>query len=311
MNGTSSLDRRAAVRPVVFVHVMKTGGTTFLEQVIDHVGPQQVWPPQVRHLAPGVEGEGTPFSYGLAHELLRTRPDELLKHQVIASHLPAVVADVVADAVGVAPPIVSVLRSPVDRVVSHLKQTQRHHASEARTLDEVYEDERFKEQFFTNFQTKVFSARRRELTEPPAGSVTEELLKRPIGGGRTVEDRLREIPEGNDKLVEMAALAPEGWDVDRVRWAFLSCPAWWIPVDDERVVMAQERLEQLEVVGLTERYEAFLQAIERRLGWRLQRIEPRRRAPGHERVSDALRRRILDDNAADMELYERACELAP
>ncbi len=77
---------------------------------------------------------------------------------------------------------------------------------------------------------------------------------------------------------------------------------------DARFVDALEKLEGIDVLGLQERMEDFCSVLEDRFGWDLgppavaNRTEPRP-------ASRALRQRIEDDNAMDVELYRRAVEL--
>jgi len=78
--------------------------------------------------------------------------------------------------------------------------------------------------------------------------------------------------------------------------------------DDFRLESAKRRLEEIEVVGLQERYTAFCVELETRFGWDL---EPDRMANQTQRqpVSGALRRRLAEDNAMDVELYDFAKRL--
>ena len=70
-----------------------------------------------------------------------------------------------------------------------------------------------------------------------------------------------------------------------------------------RLARAKEALAGLEVVGLQERFEPFVDALQHRFGWSLgpPRFANRTRP---EDASDALVRRIADDQADDLALYE-------
>lgn len=76
----------------------------------------------------------------------------------------------------------------------------------------------------------------------------------------------------------------------------------------QRLERAKQRLETVDAVGLQEDFGGFCELLAERFGWRLGR--PRRRAPRPpvELAAD-FRRRILEDNAADLELYEFARQL--
>ena len=74
---------------------------------------------------------------------------------------------------------------------------------------------------------------------------------------------------------------------------------------EAHLVRAQERLEGIEVVGLLERFDEFWDDLERQLGWDLNEVaHANRSAPVDAPAS--LRRRIAEDNALDVALYEHA-----
>jgi hypothetical protein len=84
-----------------------------------------------------------------------------------------------------------------------------------------------------------------------------------------------------------------------------------IDVDRSRLARAKENLAKVDIVGLTERYRDFLDDLRDRMGWQ---VPPEIRAnvtpPETARpLSDALRRRITQDNAIDVEFYEYAKDL--
>jgi hypothetical protein len=71
---------------------------------------------------------------------------------------------------------------------------------------------------------------------------------------------------------------------------------------------AKEQLEQIDVVGIQERLDDLWDELHRRFGWNL--TEPLvTHQTDHVDVSDALRERIAEDNALDVELYECARQL--
>jgi hypothetical protein len=78
-----------------------------------------------------------------------------------------------------------------------------------------------------------------------------------------------------------------------------------LEVDDRRLTMAKENLDRVDVVGVVERYDEFLRAVEARFGWRIDPSTRLRVGPAGD-VSDALRRRIRSDNEADLDFYEHA-----
>jgi hypothetical protein len=85
-----------------------------------------------------------------------------------------------------------------------------------------------------------------------------------------------------------------------------------IDVDDSRLEIAAGNLAAIDVIGLHERYDELLGEVRSRFGWTLRDRAPWRVSEGAEdtwHVSDALRRRIVEDNRADLEFYEYAREL--
>jgi hypothetical protein len=83
-----------------------------------------------------------------------------------------------------------------------------------------------------------------------------------------------------------------------------------LDVDSDRLAVAKANLERIDLIGLQERFEAFCEALEQRYGWRRAPSADRHVSRGSATVAVSFRRRIAVDNEADMELYERATELA-
>jgi hypothetical protein len=84
-----------------------------------------------------------------------------------------------------------------------------------------------------------------------------------------------------------------------------------IPLDEGRLELAKQRVQALDVVGVTERYDDLLADVAARFGWHVpvgSRVNEGRR--DDDRVaSPSLLRRIADDNAFDVELHRYATEL--
>jgi hypothetical protein len=81
----------------------------------------------------------------------------------------------------------------------------------------------------------------------------------------------------------------------------------WIDIDAQRLKNAKANVDRVDVLGVQEHYDRFLERLEQHYGLVLRGL-PRQLVSAYEEVPDALRRRILDDNAADLELYEHARE---
>jgi hypothetical protein len=76
-----------------------------------------------------------------------------------------------------------------------------------------------------------------------------------------------------------------------------------IDVDESRLALAIENLEQVHVIGLQERYNEFIAELRDRFHWNFEAIPNQRVGIESGNVSAAFRRRIAIDNAADMEFY--------
>ena len=79
-----------------------------------------------------------------------------------------------------------------------------------------------------------------------------------------------------------------------------------VEITPQRLEQAKENLLSLDVVGVQERFEDLCDALNQEFGWGLGR-EPAWANPSEPvAVSNALRERIAEDNAADIELYQLA-----
>ena len=138
------------MRPFFFVHVMKTGGTSFVFDVLRTFPAEQVYPNKTldrKHLA-DIE------PYTSIARLGEISAERRAVIRVYAGHFPYMACDVLdMDFVKL-----TLLRDPVDRTISVLKQFKRlHEKHDASTLDEIYEDEYVFRHFVDNHQTKLFS----------------------------------------------------------------------------------------------------------------------------------------------------------
>jgi hypothetical protein len=82
-----------------------------------------------------------------------------------------------------------------------------------------------------------------------------------------------------------------------------------IEVDDQRLEIAKDNLEQVDVLGLHEQYDEFVDALRHRFGWRFDRARNRRVSREKWEVPPELRQLIADDNSADVSFYEHAKQL--
>ena len=262
-------------RPFFFVHVMKTGGTSFVFHLLRNFEPRAVYPHESLDRADPSDVE----PYASVPHLLGLTEGRRAQIRVFAGHFPYVVSELL----GLDPITLTLLRDPVDRTISVLKHFKRLFARYADlSLDEIYEDDLVFRLFVENFQTKVFA-------------ITAADHPRAFVSGLSY----REI---FDRLGEPRAVAPAAGDRELET----------ITVDADRLAGARANLANVSVVGLNERYGEFVQELRTRFGWWPEGLDDRGRANVSAEpwpVSAALRARVARDNAFDLELYEYAKEL--
>jgi len=83
-----------------------------------------------------------------------------------------------------------------------------------------------------------------------------------------------------------------------------------VEIDDARLATAKRNLATVDVIGFTEEYDAFIDAMRTRYSWRFGEVAPWHVSNEPWPASDGLKRRIADDNAADIEFYEFARDLS-
>jgi len=81
-----------------------------------------------------------------------------------------------------------------------------------------------------------------------------------------------------------------------------------LAVDADRLELAKANLARVDVVGTQERFDDLLAELNRRLGWQIGAVRDAHVNPGDD-VPASFRRRIEEDNDADVELYEFAQQL--
>lgn len=245
--------------PVLFVHIMKTGGTTVVRNLRETYPLDQIYPSGALDLQHDAGGD-----LDLAHHLsipyvLGLPPERRRSIRVYIGHFPYVLRELL----GIEMRAATVLRDPVERTVSLLHQLKRAQPWEAdsgrrpvadRSLEGLYEDPAVFGPLILDHQTKVLS-----MT--------------PADNPRTYTDV--------------------------------------IDVDGSRLARAKASLAEMDVVGTTESFPAFLADTEAHFGWKVVRGARKNATPQEDRevVTAAFRRRIAKDNAIDVELHRHAQEL--
>ena len=83
-----------------------------------------------------------------------------------------------------------------------------------------------------------------------------------------------------------------------------------LDIDRNRLDLAKRNLERVDVIGIQDRFDEVLAEVEQRFGWRrapVERLNVGSAEPGDAPAS--FRRRIADDNGADLEFFEHAQRL--
>jgi hypothetical protein len=230
----------------MFIHVMKTGGTTLVQHLREHVPPDELYPHPELDMSLDPTKRITLRHLTLSY--LRALPEDRRRRlRVYSGHFPYVASEVVGDDVVT----LTLLREPVARTVSLLRQWSRNRPEQDLSLEDVYDLPLVYDRLVHDHQTKIFSM--------------------------TVDDD----PRGYMQVDE---------------------------VDRDRLDRAKANLEKVDLVGLTEGYDDFLDLVTERFGWQIRRgVRWNAAAPEGEREpSEALLARIAEDNALDAELYAHA-----
>jgi hypothetical protein len=253
----------AADHPVpryFFVHVMKTGGRTLLHHLRGNFEPDEMYPSPDFDIR--VDGDTVDiWHHARISRVLSIPPERRRRIRIYSGHYPYVVSRLVGDDLTT----MTVLRDPVERSISLMRQFRRKGlppgtstepsvAGERPTLEQVYDNPFVYDTLLHNHQTKIFSTR-----EDDALDTYMDVFK----------------------------------------------------VDEARLALAKKNLENVDVIGLTERYDSFLDELADRTGWHIDRELRKNVTPADEiqPVSESLRQRIVEDNALDIQLYEYAKQL--
>ena len=275
----------------LFVHIMKTGGTSFADVI------ELNFPLESRYPAAVIQGESNPFrqmeSYLHVPGIIAEVNANPGRYRMVAGHVPYAIRDLLREDYVT----LTVLREPVSRTISYLKHCQRYHKEHMDlSLEDIYEDEWFHASFVSNYQTKLFSMSAEESTaEERYGNYEPPLPPR------------SELGNGDVLTPELIALGERGGG--RFSMECFAASTGVISVDETRFEKACDNLRQTEVVGVTDEYEKFVRQLVDRYNWRVNDI-PHRHAGGDGNISSELRRRIARDNEMDTQLYEFARSLA-
>jgi hypothetical protein len=143
-----------------FIHVMKTGGTALATNVSTNFAADEVYPHRALDLSDH-SSDNIPLRV-LTIDYLRSLPaDRRARIRLYATHFPFVACEMLGGGFHT----MTMLREPVDRTTSLLRQFQRYETSadagdgrtDAPRLEEIYERSHVFEPLVHNHQTKIFS----------------------------------------------------------------------------------------------------------------------------------------------------------
>jgi hypothetical protein len=226
-----------------FIHVMKTAGGTLRRHILANFEREQVYPWEL------IDADMLAANTSL--EYLTSLPaSRRAQIRVFTGHFPFMAVELLGGGLTT----ITILRDPVDRTLSFLRQRKRDDdMRRSLSLEEIYDDAGLFRSLIKDHQTKLFAL--------------------------TVDDRPRSLGDVID-------------------------------VDAERLEMAKRNLERIDVIGIQERFDALVAELERRFAWRRAHVPNQNVDPGaRTAVPPSFRRRIAEDNRADMEFFEYAVRL--
>lgn len=283
---TDSSDQR-----FFFVHVMKTGGTSFADLLRKNFSDEQRYPDVM--ISPGAGLARRIEAYTFVPRVVEDVNANHARLRMVRGHVPYAVRQLL-NGTYVA---MTILRHPVDRTLSYLNHSRRYHTEHGKSsIEEIYEQRWFFETFIHNYQTKLLSMTPDEaMAETRLGDMSPPLPPR-----SAFKEGAPPPPEAHSLLNAQAA---------RLTLELFSPSTGVIEADARRLATAKSNLAEIELVGVTEEYERFLSRLRDRYGWNIDGIT-HRNAGEVTRVPTEFRKRIADDNQLDMDLYEMARGLA-
>lgn len=256
-----------------YVHIMKTGGTSLLTSIFQRLGWEHVWgqgPRDDTSIDPMVR-------YTAVAPLAELDDDERARYQVFAGHLPFVASELVPGST-----VAVMLRDPVERTISYLAHCRRDYREHRDLpLEAIYEDEWYRPRYILDHQTKVMAMTLAEAltpTPPPpvADAATTEVVGAALAG------------------TAMLSLAIADPPIGRV-----------IPLEG-RLDEAVANLDRVDILGVD--HGRFVTEVAAATGLPLDHLRLHTRPEMD--VPASLRRRIADENALDMALWEAARQRA-
>ena len=205
---------------VFFVHIMKTGGTSVSRLLVEHFGEKAIYPP--------ADAMGPTLDKMKPSELLDLPPERREHIQVYSVHMPAWVANAVAPDFCT----FTVLREPVARTVSHLRQAASTPWAPD-SLEAIWDDPTWRLRL-VDYQTRFFAGDERDVGTP------DELA-----------------PSLQAFQAELARTSrASGGFAGVLRPYFVTGVPYATPLPDDAEHRARAQLASIDVVGVTEALES-------------------------------------------------------
>ena len=132
----------------LFIHVMKTGGTSFSDLLRANFADDERYPDAL--LSPESSLARRVESYTCVPRVVQDANDNADRLRIVRAHVPYAVRDQLR----LDYQAMTVLRDPVERTLSYLKHCRKYHEEHNHmSLEEIYEQERFYESYIHNYQT--------------------------------------------------------------------------------------------------------------------------------------------------------------
>jgi hypothetical protein len=142
-------------RPCFFIHVMKTGGTTFVQHIEANFRPDEMYPAVER----GVRRQR---AYYMIDELRALPAERRRTIKAYLGHFPFVATTLL----DTEPLTFTILREPIERTVSVLRHCKRHQDRlHDASLEEIYDDGYVFPMQIHNYQAKQFAMTRDDKLE--------------------------------------------------------------------------------------------------------------------------------------------------
>lgn len=306
-----------------FVHVMKTGGTSFLRYARECLGPGQIWygvdDSFVNRFEELISGEN-PLEAAASNFLdvfFKAEP-EVFRYMpqqgacFFEGHMPFVARHAL-QCNGRMPECLSILRHPVERVVSHLTQDARRSGMDRHGPERLHNDPYWFSAYGRNYQTRLFSMTREETfvgKNCPVGWLDWMKMVVLVACGATPAHRHRVLQQllekGKDYVNQGESALLEADTRDLVGRIFPNMAP--VTIDKSRFDAACTALEACAVIGVSDQMAQMARDMYWRFGWS-GKIRVSNQSPPGMAVPATVRKQIARNNEADIELYEYARKL--